>query len=83
MTDDRTDEQKNEEFAGLSENLKTASMDLREAISELLAYYTQLETAENPQVWLRAIDRCEKASLIMGQRFAALKLAILSEPFKP
>jgi hypothetical protein len=83
MTDDRTDEQKNEEFAGLSENLKTASMDLRESINELSAYYTQLGTATNPLEWLRAIDRCERSAVIVSEKFAALKLAILSEPYKP
>lgn len=81
MSDQRSDAERNEDFSKLSEPLKRASMDLREAIGELSAYYTMMSDAATPFEWLKAIDRCERAAIVVSERFAGLKLAVLQEPF--
>lgn len=83
MADDRSDERKAKDFAELSEPLQRASMDLSESINELTAYYSQLGASKNPFEWLKAIDRCARAATIISEKFSALKLAVLSEPYKP
>ncbi len=81
--DERSEEEKAADFNALSEDLRRASLDLREAINELSADYASLGKAPNSLVWLRAIDRCERDAANISAKFGALKVAILSEPFKP
>lgn len=82
MGDDRTPEQKAADFDALSESLRRASLDLSEAVSVLSADYAASGMAKNPFEWLRSIERCEKDSLIVAEKFAALRIAVLNEPFK-
>jgi hypothetical protein len=71
-----------EESKPISEDLQRASNDLTEAIHDLSGDYALLGQTESAFEWLRAIDRCEKDSANVSAKFAALRIAVLKEPFK-